>query len=73
MKCRIKFPTNNTADDPIFGIIYSELLTFFDSGKSETSLIASLNSGLFLGCGKFVQKQCLFLCATIFKTYIDIN
>ena len=49
-----------------FGIIYSELLTFFDSGKSETSWIASLNSGLFLGCGKFVQKQCLFFCVTIF-------
>lgn len=49
-----------------FGIIYSELITFFDSGKSETSWIASLNSGLFLACGKFVQKQCLFLGATIF-------
>ena len=37
-----------------FGNIYSEFLTFFDSGKSETSWVASLNSGLFLGCGKFV-------------------
>ena len=49
-----------------FGIIYSELLTFFDSGKSETSWIASLNSGLFLGCGKIVQRQCLFFCVTVF-------
>ena len=55
-----------------FGIIYSELLTFFDSGKSETSWIASLNSGLFLGCGKFVHKKCLFFVLQFFLSSVSV-
>ena len=53
-----------------FGIIFSELLTFFDSGKSETSWIASLNFGLFLGCGKFVQIYCLFF---VLKYFLSLS
>ena len=55
-----------------FGIIYSELLTFFDSGKSETSWIASLNFGLFLGCGKFVQIYCLFFVLQYFLSSVSV-
>lgn len=36
-----------------FGIIYSELLDQFGTGKGETGWIPSLGSGLLLGFGKF--------------------
>lgn len=35
-----------------FGVIYSELLDHFQSGKGETGWVASLSSGLMLAFGK---------------------